>query len=110
MTTLRHLQQEQKFSEWISSVYRSNSQRSIDLESLLITPIQRVPRYVLLLSEVVKHTPATHPDQADLAKALQSMRRVADVINERKRDSEKTSEVLRVARQLINDDGQPIDV
>ena len=38
--------------------------------ALLITPIQRVPRYVLLLKELIKHTPATHPDHADLKKAL----------------------------------------
>lgn len=30
------------------------------LPSLLITPIQRVPRYKLLLQEVLQHTPNKH--------------------------------------------------
>ena len=32
------------------------------LMSLLIAPIQRIPRYRLLLKEVVSHTPISHPD------------------------------------------------
>lgn len=32
------------------------------LPSLLITPIQRVPRYKLLLQEVLQHTPNKHKE------------------------------------------------
>ena len=32
------------------------------LQSLLIQPIQRVPRHKLLLKELLKHTTKTHPD------------------------------------------------
>jgi|EP01047_Picozoa_sp_COSAG01_P006616 hypothetical protein len=36
--------------------------RGQSLESLLITPIQRLPRYMLLLSELQKHSAPTHAD------------------------------------------------
>ena len=36
------------------------------LQSLLILPIQRLPRYKLCLSEIVKYTEPDHPDLADL--------------------------------------------
>lgn len=32
------------------------------LSSLLITPIQRVPRYQLLVKEVLQHTPYNHKE------------------------------------------------
>jgi hypothetical protein len=41
-----------------------------DLGSFLITPIQRIPRYSLLLKEIIKITPSMHPDIAALNKSL----------------------------------------
>ena len=40
------------------------------LESLLIRPVQRIPRYRLLLQELLKHTPEEHSQHAALSKAL----------------------------------------
>lgn len=36
------------------------------LVSLLIAPIQRVPRYTLLLAEILRHTPHPHPHRQQL--------------------------------------------
>jgi RhoGEF domain len=33
-------------------------------------PVQRVPRYKLLLAELLKHTKETHPDYTNIATAL----------------------------------------
>ena len=54
---------------------------SARLDSLLIAPIQRIPRYTLLLSEIKKHTPEGHPDQVNLDKAIPLLQEVADYIN-----------------------------
>ena len=40
------------------------------LSSFLISPIQRVPRYCMLLEGLVKSTPAAHPDHSLLAQSL----------------------------------------
>lgn len=40
------------------------------LQSMLILPIQRLPRYKLCLTEIVKYTEPDHPDLEDLEKAL----------------------------------------
>ena len=37
-----------------------------EIRSFLITPIQRIPRYKLLLDDLKKHTPEKHPDYKDL--------------------------------------------
>eukprot|EP01137_Pigoraptor_chileana_P016464 Opistho-2@73287 len=55
------------------------------LSDLLITPVQRIPRYVMLLEQILKQTPSGHPDHVNLTLALQHIRRVAHIINDRKR-------------------------
>ena len=44
------------------------------LQSLLIKPVQRIPRYRMLLESLIKYTPEKHSDHARLKKALQSVR------------------------------------
>jgi hypothetical protein len=40
------------------------------LANFLIMPIQRIPRYSLLLNELIKNTPPDHPDLLDLKSSL----------------------------------------
>jgi hypothetical protein len=46
------------------------------IQSLLILPIQRIPRYVLLLEDLLKHTPDESIDKPDLITALDKMKKV----------------------------------
>jgi hypothetical protein len=50
--------------------------RNLDLISYLIMPVQRLPRYVLLLQQLVEATPREHADYAPLASALKQMREI----------------------------------
>ncbi|MDP2434367.1 MAG: hypothetical protein Q8P67_01335 [archaeon] len=59
------------------------------LESLMITPIQRVPRYILLLRELIKHTPECSAELEVLRQARGAMKVVGKSINERKRQEEE---------------------
>ncbi|KAL6073059.1 Rho guanine nucleotide exchange factor (GEF) 17 [Balamuthia mandrillaris] len=52
-----------------------------NLESYMINPIQRIPRYNLLLEDLLRHTDPTHPDHADLTQAVGVMKEVANHIN-----------------------------
>ncbi|XP_032242810.2 dynamin-binding protein isoform X1 [Nematostella vectensis] len=56
-----------------------------DLSSFLIKPVQRVLKYPLLLSELLKCTPQIHKDKDNLVRALSAMTEVAATINEVKR-------------------------
>ncbi|RHY33148.1 hypothetical protein DYB32_001817 [Aphanomyces invadans] len=69
-------------------------------ESLLILPIQRIPRYNLLLQRVVKHTREDHPDLASLKLTVQAMGEAAQRMDETLRQKEKTEEVLRIQAQF----------
>lgn len=40
----------------------SEKLRGMQLTDFLIKPIQRLPKYLLLLRDILKHTPQEHPD------------------------------------------------
>ncbi|KAM4833071.1 phosphatidylinositol 3,4,5-trisphosphate-dependent Rac exchanger 1 protein isoform X1 [Urocitellus parryii] len=61
----------------------------IPLEGYLLSPIQRICKYPLLLKELAKRTPGKHPDHPAVQSALQAMKTVCTNINETKRQMEK---------------------
>uniref|UniRef100_A0A803SVC5 Phosphatidylinositol-3,4,5-trisphosphate dependent Rac exchange factor 2 n=1 Tax=Anolis carolinensis TaxID=28377 RepID=A0A803SVC5_ANOCA len=61
----------------------------VPLEGYLVTPIQRICKYPLLLKELLKRTPKKHSDYPLLMDALQTMKAVCSNINEAKRQMEK---------------------
>lgn len=46
------------------------------LEIVRVAPIQRIPRYVLLLKELAKVTPADHEDSAVCARLVATLERM----------------------------------
>ena len=56
-----------------------------DLQSILIKPAQRVLKYPLLLSQLLKHTGSCHPDYRDIHTAHMAVGKMAQDINEIKR-------------------------
>ncbi len=53
----------------------------LSLQSFLIMPVQRVPRYILFIEDLKRNTPDTHPDCARLPLALEKTRKVAEALN-----------------------------
>ena len=45
----------------------------LTLPMYLITPVQRIPRYRLLLKDIIKKTPEDHPDYPQLVQAEEKM-------------------------------------
>jgi hypothetical protein len=70
------------------------------LHHLLITPIQRIPRYNLLLSDLVKQTEDSHPDYTNLTAALQETLKVAEHLNERVRASEMDRNIAELSERM----------
>lgn len=87
---LTKLKEKDDFSQMLAACRGSNP---LDLEALLIQPVQRIPRYRLLLEDLVKNTPASHPDKANLEASLSNIRDVANDINESIRATEQVKKV-----------------
>ncbi|CAG9816492.1 unnamed protein product, partial [Phaedon cochleariae] len=60
------------FSKFVEATARQNA-RKLTLDSLLIKPIQRFPRYELILQRLIKHTDEHHPDHSFLLTAQQQV-------------------------------------
>jgi len=71
------------------------------LRDLLIVPVQRIPRYVILLEEMARYTDSLHPDYKDLTLALSKMHKIADYVNEKKRDFEALAQVSSIQDTLV---------
>jgi hypothetical protein len=86
------------FQRFLDSLAGVKALKRQDIESLLISPIQRVPRYELLMKDLIKHTWDTHPDSDDLHLALQSVGKCAKNINRAKsyKESEEQIKQLKV--------------
>lgn len=74
--------------------------------------VQRIPRYILLLSDLLKNTPkgglihplpdyVDHPDYQQTTIALQKTQEIAHYVNEEKRRAENISRVVTIQDSLI---------
>eukprot|EP01103_Thecamoeba_quadrilineata_P014176 TRINITY_DN4151_c0_g1_i1.p1 TRINITY_DN4151_c0_g1~~TRINITY_DN4151_c0_g1_i1.p1 ORF type:complete len:633 (+),score=128.48 TRINITY_DN4151_c0_g1_i1:13-1911(+) len=95
LTTLETLSASTAFTEFLRQC-ETLTGTGLNLSSYLIMPIQRIPRYVLLLSDLLAVTQRNHPDYRTLSRAVATIREMANTLNESKRkaESEKKLEVL----------------
>eukprot|EP01084_Bolivina_argentea_P276924 472621_1 len=70
------------------------------LQSLLILPIQRLPRYRLCLTEIVKNTENNHPDLIDLRRALELVEETTTLINQRMKEFEARQAVRAIEKRF----------
>ena len=59
-----------------------------------------IPRYVLLLRELKRHTPADHPELPQLIFALTKIESIAQHVNESKRHVENMSKLIDIQNRL----------
>jgi len=88
-----------KFIEWQDSCQKK-AQSNVDLAAILIMPVQRMPRYELLLRELIKYTPPTHIDIQNLEKAAHEMKQLNKFINDQKQAQENRIKLAR-AEEVI---------
>lgn len=89
----------EKFRNFLSKVNCSQT-----LDSLLLMPIQRVPRYELILKELVKRTSRNHPDYENLKEAQSKAQKAAEALNEHLRQIENETKVVEVIKSFPNDE------
>ena len=79
----------------------AESKPVLDIPGYLIMPIQRVPRYFMLLERLLKHTWKDHQDYADLEKSVNGLQAVAQSLNQKKRDFENIRSVTAFQGSII---------
>jgi len=95
--------------EQLAELTQSGSTEFLSFESKLIVPVQRIPRYQLLLRDLFKHTPEEHPDRLQLEQALGKIEEIGAYVNERQRHYEGLNKVLQLqemfGKQLTDNTG-----
>lgn len=70
------------------------------LNALLITPVQRIPRYKLLLDDIIKNTPRFHPDKDNLQEARTQIDSIAWYINDQIKEYENSRIMIDIQKSL----------
>ncbi|EDR24412.1 Rho/RAC guanine nucleotide exchange factor, putative [Entamoeba dispar SAW760] len=90
-----------KFNELLTSLQTQiPTTTNLDLRSYLIMPVQRLPRYELLLKDLLKNTKPDHPDYVALTESLDGIRAVTMEVNERTKDIDRRAKVIKVNTML----------
>ena len=59
-----------EFAEFVNAIRVNPKYSQLGLSDYLIKPVQRLPKYVLVMKELRRVTPAAHPDLENIEKVL----------------------------------------
>ncbi|KAI3635913.1 hypothetical protein MIR68_006051 [Amoeboaphelidium protococcarum] len=96
------------FKEICTAAMKDPRHTQPNLSFYLIMPVQRVPRYKLLLEDLLKNTTSSHPDYKDLHKALAEIRQRAIEINEKKREADNNEKILAIQNRIKGSLSSPL--
>ncbi|EFC44775.1 rhoGEF domain-containing protein [Naegleria gruberi] len=82
-----------KFFQYMSDQTAKNPTEH-GLRSLLIMPVQRIPRYKMLLEQILASTPQEHVEYKHYETALKTISDVAVFVNERKRQEDDSNVIF----------------
>ncbi|EKX48904.1 hypothetical protein GUITHDRAFT_68382, partial [Guillardia theta CCMP2712] len=87
-----------EFALFLEKAQMNHESSVLSLDSYLIMPVQRIPRYKLLLEEILKYTPEDAEDYEDLRRALNLISEQADQCNEATRRRENTEKLRSIQK------------
>ncbi|KAJ1816990.1 hypothetical protein LPJ75_001848 [Coemansia sp. RSA 2598] len=96
----RWLSTNQEFARFIQLAGSSPECKGLSFQSYLLLPVQRIPRYKLLLEDLLKHTPHGHVDRQSIGDALRTIEDVAAFVNENIQEHEMTLSIIEIQRTL----------
>mmetsp|Transcript_16864 Transcript_16864/g.23464 ORF Transcript_16864/g.23464 Transcript_16864/m.23464 type:complete len:776 (+) Transcript_16864:183-2510(+) len=103
---LKELQENKDFATWCYEQRKLPQLENKDLDDFLIMPVQRIPRYNLLLNDLVKATWVEHPDYQQLCRARDKIGTIAEFVNEQKRKVENLNKVGEIISSIVNLDAK----
>ncbi|KAJ6250596.1 faciogenital dysplasia protein [Anaeramoeba flamelloides] len=90
----------QKFRRYLKRIPKKSYSKGLSFQSLTIMPIQRLPRYELLLRELIKYSKGE--EKLSLLRAAEKMKKTTTKINEKKRSFEDMMKICEIQRAIKN--------
>ncbi|KPP69336.1 rho guanine nucleotide exchange factor 11-like [Scleropages formosus] len=97
---------DQRFSHIIQECEASPYCRRLQLKDLLVSEMQRLTKYPLLLEKIIKHTDPLSPELPSLQQALVCCRGILQAVNEIVRETEHQHRLSQYQRRL---DATPLE-
>ncbi|KAL9647384.1 hypothetical protein ABK040_011748 [Willaertia magna] len=96
-STLERLKREdRRVKEFLMLCHKQKKTKGNQIGSYLILPIQRIPRYRMLLTEILNNTSSNHVEYECLKKCVKEIETVANYVNDEKRKVEQNQIVFEV--------------
>ncbi|XP_033116116.1 rho guanine nucleotide exchange factor 17-like [Anneissia japonica] len=87
------------FNKFLDDRVRENKDK-LSIDDLIIKPVQRIPRYELLIKDFLDNTPEDHPDHDNLEVALSKIRTLARAIDDKKNEADRAMLDIAILREL----------
>ena len=81
-------------------INKKKQELNLDMASFIVMPVQRIPRYILLLKTLSGKIPSLHSEATKLGIAFVKAKEVADIINERKRQAENANKIIQLNESI----------
>ncbi|KAI8058079.1 Dbl homology domain-containing protein [Syncephalis plumigaleata] len=95
-----HMGASPAFVRFLKEVDMKQRMPGITLQAYLLEPMQRVPRYCLLLERLMRKTGIGHPDHEQLKDALEEVEKVTKFANEMLRGHDEARRIIDIQRSL----------
>ncbi|KAJ3428815.1 hypothetical protein M0812_24149 [Anaeramoeba flamelloides] len=92
----RNIKKNPKFAKFLKQSYDLQKLKGLKLSDLLITPIQRIPRYVLLIQGVVESMDKNHQERTKFQTVLEKLLEVANYVNKSKSHSDNLKKLVNL--------------
>ncbi|XP_042306952.1 FYVE, RhoGEF and PH domain-containing protein 3 isoform X2 [Sceloporus undulatus] len=94
------MQRSSPFKDVIQNIQKQDVCGNLTLQHHMLEPVQRIPRYELLLKDYLKKLPGESPDRKDAEKSLELISTAANHSNAAIRKMEKMHKLLEVYERL----------
>jgi hypothetical protein len=89
-----------QFDHWLERRKRHAESNGLDLNSLMVMPVQKLPRHRILLQALLDKTDKEHADYSLLQEAHDAVSVVADFQNAKIRDTKNSQRVYQISKKL----------
>ena len=101
-SSLRQFKTNSKFASFLRSAMRKPKCQKQDLNSFLISPLQRLCKYPLLLREMIKYTTPISPERGALEIGYQAVLTCVENVNQKVKQVENITKLTEIAMELTN--------
>ncbi|KAJ6230492.1 kelch repeat domain [Anaeramoeba flamelloides] len=93
-----------KFSNFLKKTNKLRVLEGKTIFDLLIAPVQRIPRYVLLIEGIIKCMRSTHSERDEFQKVLEKLKSVAEHVNKNKSVTDNFRKLMSIQIKIKNSD------